>query len=86
MQIVFQDPFASLNPRMRVAEILEEGPAAQVMRRPVADYTQRLIDAVQQAFRNDLFGDCRSPAASAWVRRTNLAGSRCAAHVQKSEQ
>jgi peptide/nickel transport system ATP-binding protein len=25
MQIVFQDPFASLNPRMRVVEILEEG-------------------------------------------------------------
>jgi len=25
LQIVFQDPFASLNPRMRVAEILEEG-------------------------------------------------------------
>ena len=27
-QIVFQDPFASLNPRMRVKEILEEGIAA----------------------------------------------------------
>ena len=27
-QIIFQDPFASLNPRMRVAEILEEGVAA----------------------------------------------------------
>jgi peptide/nickel transport system ATP-binding protein len=25
MQIIFQDPFASLNPRMRVGEILEEG-------------------------------------------------------------
>jgi peptide/nickel transport system ATP-binding protein len=25
IQIIFQDPFASLNPRMRVAEILEEG-------------------------------------------------------------
>ena len=28
VQIIFQDPFASLNPRMRVAEILEEGMVA----------------------------------------------------------
>jgi peptide/nickel transport system ATP-binding protein len=28
MQIIFQDPFASLNPRMRVGEILDEGMAA----------------------------------------------------------
>ena len=28
MQIIFQDPFASLDPRMRVAEILEEGVAS----------------------------------------------------------
>jgi peptide/nickel transport system ATP-binding protein len=28
VQIIFQDPFASLNPRMRVLEILEEGQAA----------------------------------------------------------
>jgi peptide/nickel transport system ATP-binding protein len=28
MQIIFQDPYASLNPRMRVVEILEEGVAA----------------------------------------------------------
>jgi peptide/nickel transport system ATP-binding protein len=28
LQVVFQDPFASLNPRMRVSDILEEGVAA----------------------------------------------------------
>jgi len=28
MQIVFQDPFSSLNPRMRIGDILEEGMAA----------------------------------------------------------
>ena len=28
MQIIFQDPYASLNPRMRVAELLQEGMAA----------------------------------------------------------
>ncbi|MVW79769.1 ABC transporter ATP-binding protein [Bordetella sp. 02P26C-1] len=49
IQIVFQDPFASLNPRMRVGEILDEGiaslrpdmsPAARAAR------TQRLLQRV----------------------------------------
>ncbi|MBI5717387.1 MAG: oligopeptide ABC transporter ATP-binding protein OppD [Burkholderiales bacterium] len=38
VQIIFQDPFASLNPRMRVAELLEEGLVAL---RPGLDAGQR---------------------------------------------
>ncbi len=38
MQIIFQDPYASLNPRMRVSEILEEGIVAL---RPAVDPVQR---------------------------------------------
>ncbi|MDQ3446421.1 MAG: ATP-binding cassette domain-containing protein, partial [Pseudomonadota bacterium] len=38
MQIIFQDPFSSLNPRMRVSEILEEGIIAL---RPAVDTAQR---------------------------------------------
>ncbi len=38
VQIIFQDPFASLNPRMRVYDILEEGLAAL---QPDLDATQR---------------------------------------------
>jgi peptide/nickel transport system ATP-binding protein len=38
VQIIFQDPFASLNPRMRVYDILEEGLGALV---PDLDATQR---------------------------------------------
>ena len=38
VQIIFQDPYASLNPRMRVAEILEEG---LLSLRPEIDRTGR---------------------------------------------
>jgi peptide/nickel transport system ATP-binding protein len=38
MQIIFQDPFSSLNPRMRVSEILEEGIASL---RPEVDAVSR---------------------------------------------
>jgi peptide/nickel transport system ATP-binding protein len=48
-QIIFQDPFASLNPRLRVAEILEEGVAS--LRPEIAPAerrrsTLRLLDRV----------------------------------------
>ncbi len=36
IQMVFQDPFASLNPRRRVGDILMEGPVAHGMPRPQA--------------------------------------------------
>ena len=42
VQIIFQDPFASLNPRMRVFDLLEEGLAALQPRLTAADRRQRL--------------------------------------------
>ena len=45
MQIIFQDPYASLNPRMRVAEIIEEGMRALGVGAGAADRARR-IDAL----------------------------------------
>ncbi len=42
VQIIFQDPFASLNPRMRVFDLLEEGLAALQPELTAADRRQRL--------------------------------------------
>ena len=49
IQIVFQDPFASLDPRMRVGEILEEGVAAllpEVGAQERAERVRSLLDRV----------------------------------------
>jgi peptide/nickel transport system ATP-binding protein len=47
-QIVFQDPYSSLNPRMRIADILEEGLAAQGVGRDRADRHARIDRLLEQ--------------------------------------
>jgi peptide/nickel transport system ATP-binding protein len=48
IQMIFQDPFASLNPRMRVAELVGEAPAvhAVVPRADLADYVDEMLRRV----------------------------------------
>jgi peptide/nickel transport system ATP-binding protein len=48
VQIIFQDPFASLDPRMRVAEILEEGVAALLPELAPTQRRQRIARLVDQ--------------------------------------
>ncbi len=48
MQMVFQDPFASLNPKMRVAEILQEGMDALNIGRDGAARQQRIDQLLDQ--------------------------------------
>ena len=48
VQIIFQDPFASLNPRMRVAEILDEGLAALQPQTTVDERRRRIERIVDQ--------------------------------------
>ncbi|HEY0957589.1 MAG TPA: dipeptide ABC transporter ATP-binding protein [Roseateles sp.] len=48
VQIIFQDPFASLNPRMRVAEVLEEGLIALRPELDAGQRRERLLNLVDQ--------------------------------------
>ncbi|QFY88127.1 ABC transporter ATP-binding protein [Magnetovirga frankeli] len=48
MQIIFQDPYASMNPRMRVLDILAEGLRAQGRAGAPAALRQRLAELLQQ--------------------------------------
>jgi peptide/nickel transport system ATP-binding protein len=47
-QIIFQDPYASLNPRMRVAEILSEGMAALGVEDNAAARARRVAEILDQ--------------------------------------
>jgi peptide/nickel transport system ATP-binding protein len=47
-QIIFQDPYASLNPRMRVGEILSEGMAALKLEADAAARARRVAEILDQ--------------------------------------
>jgi peptide/nickel transport system ATP-binding protein len=48
VQIVFQDPFASLDPRMRVGDILKEGVAALLPQQSPQEREERIMRLLQQ--------------------------------------
>lgn len=48
VQIVFQDPFASLDPRMRVGDILKEGVAALLPQQSAQEREDRVMRLLQQ--------------------------------------
>ncbi|CAG0937901.1 methyl coenzyme M reductase system, component A2 [Gallionellaceae bacterium] len=48
MQMVFQDPYASLNPKMRVAEILQEGMDALAIGKNGAERQRRIDELLDQ--------------------------------------
>jgi peptide/nickel transport system ATP-binding protein len=78
VQIIFQDPFASLNPRMRVSEILDEGLAALQPDLTAGDRLariQRLTDQV--GLRRDALG--RYPHEFSGGQRQRIAIARALA-------
>ena len=48
MQIIFQDPYASLNPRMRIADILAEGMRSLGIGRSEKDRVYRMAELLEQ--------------------------------------
>ena len=68
MQMVFQDPYASLNPKLRIAEILEEGMSAQPSPQP-SPASRRggfLTSQARQAQIDKLLDLCGLPKTAKW--------------------
>ncbi|MDO9075023.1 MAG: dipeptide ABC transporter ATP-binding protein [Rubrivivax sp.] len=78
VQIIFQDPFASLNPRMRVAEILDEGLAALQPDLDAGDRRARVERLTEQVgLRRDALG--RYPHEFSGGQRQRIAIARALA-------
>ncbi|MEW5892327.1 MAG: ABC transporter ATP-binding protein [Pseudomonadota bacterium] len=78
MQIVFQDPFSSLNPRMRVGEILEEG--MQALRPELAKAERKaLVPVLLQQVGLDAAAALRYPHAFSGGQRQRIAIARALA-------
>ncbi|MDF3047330.1 MAG: microcin transport system ATP-binding protein [Candidatus Midichloriaceae bacterium] len=58
IQVVFQDPFASLNPRMKVSEIISEGPLAHRFEKNKGyDLHKEVLTALQSVELSEEFAD-----------------------------
>jgi peptide/nickel transport system ATP-binding protein len=78
IQIIFQDPFASLNPRMRVSEILDEGLAALHPELSVAQRMARITTLTERVgLRQDALG--RYPHEFSGGQRQRIAIARALA-------
>ena len=78
MQIVFQDPFSSLNPRMRVGEILEEG--LQALRPELAKAERKtLVGELLQQVGLEAAAALRYPHAFSGGQRQRIAIARALA-------
>ncbi len=78
MQMVFQDPYASLNPKMRIAEILEEGMSALGVGRSRME-RQSLIDGLLSKVGLDASAKWRYPHEFSGGQRQRIAIARALA-------